>query len=194
MPIHSAVRLAMFAALCSLFVACSKQPENRLAPIPDVNAHASDTGWGNPEIDKGGIPGIDYARIQWYTWNDRLVLAVWLDRWEGSGSRGGGGIGSPGVYEGEFHASFLGGLKGLPDVDVHCTTTDGTTGPITINDEKFDLSQGSLLLVSRSSGKLRTRLLNRRGLPSPDEKGDPKLFEKLKADPEVVAFFNQKKL
>lgn len=62
MPISSPLRFAALAALCSSFVACSKSPEIRPAPIPDVATHASESGWGNPEVDKGGIPGIDYAR------------------------------------------------------------------------------------------------------------------------------------
>ena len=193
MPARLAQRIVAVAALCSLLAACGKQPENRSAPIPDVNANASQTGWGNPEAGKG-VPGIDYARIHWYTWNDRLVLALWLDRWEGGGSRGHSGHGEPGVYKGEFNVSYKGfEFKGVADVDLKCTTTDGTTGPVTINDEKYDLSQGSLLLVSRSGGKLRTKLLSRPGLPRPDINGDPKVFENLKTDPEVVAFFDPKK-
>lgn len=185
-------RVAACVALGSLLIptACSQQPPPP-APIPSVDAHWSETWLGNPAAGKG-TPGIDHAKIHWWKWNDHLALAVWLDRGEGGGSVGAGGIGKPGVYEGEFHVR-LSGAKDLADIDIKCESTDGTTGPIRVNGETLDLVQGSLLLVARSGDKLRTKLLNRHNLPVPDEKGDPKLFEKLKADPEVVAFFDPKK-
>jgi len=63
-----AVRFAAFVLLAFVLVGCKGQ-ENRSAPIPPVNTHAASTSWGKP--DAGGVPGVDYATVYWYTWNDR---------------------------------------------------------------------------------------------------------------------------
>jgi hypothetical protein len=164
--------------------------ENRSEPIPNVNTHSASTSWGKPEA--GGAPGVDYATVYWYTWNEKLAFAIWADRGDGGGGNGQSGIGEPGVYTAKFYAergSFQ--EKGLAGFKVHCTTTDGVKGKIQIDgQDMYDLSDGTILLVSRSSGVLRTRLLKRDGLPSPS--AQPEMFSKMKSDPDIVAFFTTK--
>jgi hypothetical protein len=183
------VRSVAFVLLVFTFAGCKPQ-ENRPAPIPSVNTHSASTGWGKPEA--GNVPGVDYATVYWYTWNGKLALAIWVDRSEGGGSNGSSGSGEPGVYTAKFHASRSAfPEKGLAGFDVQCTTTDGVAGRIRIDGrELYDLADGTILLLSRSDGALRTRLLKRQRLPSPEAESE--VFAKLKSDPEVVAFFAKK--
>ena len=188
-------RFQWFARYAVVFAFAGCKPHEPPPSTPSSpNIHGSETWLGGPQEKEKGVPGIDYARISWWTWNDRLILAVWMDRAEGGGSVGFNGNGTPEGYTAEFHVTKTDGFFGMPGVAVHCTSKDGRSGPLIVNDEKFDLSQGSLLLVSRSSGKVRPKLLNRPDSPVPfNDTKDANHFEKLKKDPEIVPFFNPKK-
>lgn len=162
----------------------------------DVNGQdvAWGTNWSEWDARKkaDAVPGLDFAWVAYWTWNDRLALAVWFDR--GHSPQGKGYWGSGGRYE--FHVDYS-WMSPKPDVrvpavEVKCSTADGTTGTVTVGGEQYDLSNGPLFLVSTMGGTLRVKQL-RRDLPASSLRGEPNAFEKLKTDPEVVGFFGPKK-
>jgi hypothetical protein len=120
------------------------------------------SGIANPAwaSDRGetAIPGIDHASVTCGLWSDgRTVVAVWTDASGGSSTlvpraatRAEGF-----VYEGHHRG---------PDgrhVDCRCSTPDGRTGAVTINDKTFDLAHGALFLVSTQGGRTEVRQLQR---------------------------------
>jgi hypothetical protein len=138
------------------------------------------------------VPGIDYATIFYCTWNDRVALAVWVDHDKHANTS------QQYTYPDDGKArwgSEFEGLEGGPSVAVAWTTPDGVSEPVMINDQKFDVTEGWLLLVSRADKKVRIKQLKRDALQvRPDSEGGPtKDLAVLKTDPEVVAFFTQKK-
>jgi hypothetical protein len=193
MEAFSCVTLAVGGRAAIIFLLCfsgckSQQPD--LTPGP--NYENGYTFWESQAARKDeSIPGIDFAAIDWGNWNDDLLFAVWVDRKQVGMSYGRSVVGTktgPGRGEATYSVSC-----GQPDVRVECRSTDGTTGALTVNGQRYDLSQGRLFLVSIAGGAVRVKQLNRDGLIAKAGPQDdpPECFVKLKDDQEVRTFFGK---
>ena len=140
---------------------------------------------------KGCCPGDRFATLNWGLWNDHLVFAVWVDRIP----KGNYGTSMPGTKldTGHWDQKYSVYFRDPPAVEVECRTTDGKGGSVTVNGKSYDSAQGAIFLVHSSSGEVKQ--LNRDGLSAKPGVQDnpPDVFLKLKADPEVKAFFARPK-
>jgi hypothetical protein len=135
----------------------------------------------------GKLGGIDYAMVHYMIWDDRIALLVWADNdtpnhtatWTSPANEG---------AEGVFDVA-------LDKITIKYRTADGKTGPVNVAGQELNLSDGWLVLVSTAGGQTRVKQLKREELKvQPDsEGGNAKDFEKLKTDPDVVAFYRDKK-
>src|SRR5258706_10502867 len=185
--------LLMGALQLMALVGCrNKQPDD----VPETEADAVTASWGWPIRSGESNPGISSATIDYGTWDNNLVFAVWLDREPGlnhgsskQGTKSQGTKSQAGKWEEKFWVSYA----SSPEVKAECVTTDGRAGSVTVNGKSFDLAQGNLILVSTAGGTVRLKQLKRDGLDTkPGQKEDPPAgFAKLKKDPEVIAFFRR---
>ena len=120
------------------------------------------SGIANPvwvtDRGKDAIPGIDHASVTCGRWSDgRTVFASWTDVSSGSSTLvpRAATMAEGFVFEGH-HRGPDGRL-----VDCRCSTPDGCTGTVTINDRTFDLAHGALFLVSTQGGRTEVRQLRR---------------------------------
>jgi hypothetical protein len=193
MNTHSRLALIVYGCFALSWPLClvgcrSQQPDTTPSPKTD-NGY---TSWASQAPKKSeSIPGIDFATVDWGTWNDGLLFAVWVDRDPKPVASSGRGItGSktgPGLWDAKYRV-----WCDPPKVNVECDSTDGTSGSLTVNGgQRLDLSQGRLFLVSTAGGEVRVKQLNRDGLSAKQGAQDtpPECFVKLKDDPEVKAFF-----
>ena len=142
-------------------------------------------GWSQFTADKPTVPGIDRAAVRIGLYANSPVLVVWSDG-------GGGGFDASWDrtrkavhYEGTFTS------RGGRNVAVHCYTSDGKTGPVTIGDETFELGSGSLFLVASNGTKTVVKQL-RRDLSKLGS--DSEGFQaNAMADSEIKAFFEQQR-
>src|SRR5262245_4731510 len=103
-----------------------------------------------------GSGSFAYGRttVTYGTWGDGTAVLVWSDT---DGPGGGVANSSP---EG---ARYRGRARASDDrlVEWECSTTDGKTGPVTINGETYELSSGPLFLVTTRGGKTEVQQLHR---------------------------------
>jgi hypothetical protein len=88
-------------------------------------------------------------------WGTGTAVVIWTDIEQGGSS---GLSGSPGRRE------YSGGMGAMPDgrkVQWKCMTTDGKTGPVTINGVEHQLANGPLFLVTTRNGKTEVKQLQR---------------------------------
>jgi hypothetical protein len=88
-------------------------------------------------------------------WGTGTAVVIWTDIEQGGSS---GLSGSPGRRE------YSGGMGAMPDgrkVQWKCVTTDGKTGPVTINGIEHQLANGPLFLVTTRNGKTEVKQLQR---------------------------------
>ena len=170
---------------------CGLVKDNTKPPPPPfrgrVDVRALPLGPVNRTEHAGKLGGIDYAVIHYLIWDDRIALLIWTDNetinyganWSAPLHEGG---------EGTFDVT-------LDKIALKYRTTDGKTGPVTVAGQDLELSNGWLVLVSSAGGQTRVKQLQREGLKvQPDvEGGNAKDFEKLKTDPDVLAFYRDKK-
>jgi len=143
------------------------------------------TGWSQWTRDKPIVPGIDHAAVHIGLYANSPALVVWSDGQGGSFNASWDRTRKAVHYEGAF--TSRGGRK----VAVHCYTSDGKTGPVTIGDETFDLGNGSLFLVASSGTKAVVKQL-RRDLSKLGS--DSEGFQaNAMADSEIKAFFEQQR-
>jgi len=149
----------------------------------------SGTGWVTWERFQEINPkaGIDKAQANlgiWKSESDGLAFLILTDFVASSPGRSGGkGKGSE-KYEGQQKAPD--GQK----VEWQCETTDGKTGKMIINGSSYELSKGSLFLVSTRGGKVEVRQVQRNLLKvKPDQESVEKL---LKEDADAASFFAEK--
>ena len=167
-----AVSVLLFAAM--LIARGAKSP-------PGLGVRS--TSWSRLTADKPTVPGIDRAAVRIGLYANSPVLVVWSDG-------GGGGFDASWDwtrkavhYEGTFTS------RGGRDLAVHCYTSDGKTGSVTIGDETFELGNGSLFLLSSSGTKTVVKQL-RRDLSKLGS--DSEGFQtNAMADAEIKAFFEQ---
>jgi hypothetical protein len=113
------------------------------------------------------------ADAHYVNWDDKLALVVLCDF---SGSERGGGADTAGHFHG---VSAAGGRK----VEWRWETTDGKSGTVVINGQKYDRADGGLFLVYTAGEK--PRVVQRKL----DFQGDEKTLDELaKTDPEVKQF------
>jgi hypothetical protein len=179
---------AAISLLLALSGCNSQQPDT--TPLP--NCQTGYAVWMSqaPKKDEF-IPGIDFGAIDWGNWNDKLLFAVWVDR-KDVGMNNGRGVVPQKTGPGRAEATYTVTCS-PPDVKVECYSTDGTSGSVTVNGQRHDVSQGRLFLVSIAGGEVRVKQLSRDGLSAPNGPADnpPECFVKLKDDPEVRTFFGK---
>jgi hypothetical protein len=167
-----AVGVLLFAAL--LIVRRSNSP-------PELGVRS--TGWSQWTRDKPTVPGIDHAAVHIGLYANSPVLVVWSD------CQGGGFNASWDRTRKAVHYEGTLTSRGRRIVAVHCYTSDGKTGPVTIDDETFELSNGSLFLVTYSGTKTVVKQL-RRDLSKLGS--DSEAFRaSAMTDSEIRAFFEQ---
>ena len=159
---------------------------NTAAPRPpSVSAGHGIASWSrNPNLR----PGVDEASVDMCSWDGELVFAVWADvRTSGGGSEqtptGETYFGAFPTADGrqlEYRGETADGATGK--VVFH--TKDQTTGATAING-RYDLSEGSLFLVSVKDTQPRVLQLKR-----DIRKAQSEAFQKLaEADAEIGKFF-----
>jgi hypothetical protein len=142
-------------------------------------------GWSQFTADKPTVPGIDHAAIHIGLYANSPALVVWSDGQDGSYNASWDRTRNAVHYEGTFTS------RGGRNVAVHCYTSDGRTGPVTIGDETFELSDGSLFLVATDGTKAVVKQLRRdlSKLGSDSEEFRANAM----ADSEIKAFFEQQR-
>jgi hypothetical protein len=185
--------LCGFLAAVALSAGCgrtSSGPAPLTFDINDFNSGWCD--WGPaPGGEKSLTAGIDLAHIHYVTWKDKVAFLLWSDLGVGiSWGNLSTSSGSDAEYVRTGHINDPDFLK----IEYELRTPDGKTGSVTVNGQKMDLSQGWLILVSVRGGKLHIKQLQREALnATPPLQGHPEVLDKLKMDPEIVAFFAGKK-
>lgn len=181
--IRSALLLGIsFSSVMLAGCSSSSTPPTPAAPPPPVNPGSA--GWGYEIFRAGKRAGIDYACLRYWTWDDTVALAVWVDHTARTriNSKASGG-------QYEFKASFLTQAEEpLAEIGGHIASAQ--TGRLTIDGQELDLSDGWLVLVATAEKKVRVKQLKRPVLKDP--KGSSGLFEKMASEPEIAAFFAQK--
>jgi hypothetical protein len=193
-------RLVAAGVLClfcpAIFVGCLRSAP---PPLPQ-----SFKGFADPdalfwpfdsEKKQGRVPGIDDAHIAYLQWcddvshqeNARMALVVWTDLTDQSFS----GPSFPPRSEGEV-GQFNFHLGENERLVIKCQTADGRNGSVSVNGKEFDLARGWLVLVSTKSGKVRTKQVQRDGIKQTPKQGLQE-YEKLRSDPDLVAFFATEK-
>ncbi|MBI3823261.1 MAG: hypothetical protein HY289_11365 [Planctomycetes bacterium] len=190
------IRLCQFGAMAAvLAVLCSMlscKPPAKPGPAPETNNGRAQ--WTNDV--KNARPGIDFAVVQYITWEDRIAFALWTDLGVPNGFPNElssylrpNHAGSEGRYSGSIQEKQK---PGGPVIEFSCATTDGVNGSIKVDGRAFELANGFVLLVSTADGKVRAKQIKRDPLSVPPV-GRPadvvNALDKLKADPEIIAFF-----
>jgi hypothetical protein len=167
-----AVGVLLFAAL--LIVRGSNSP-------PGLGVRS--TGWSQWTRDKPTVPGTDHASVNIGLYANSPALVVWSDGQGGSFNASWDRTRKAVHYEGTFTS------RGGRNVAVHCYTSNGKAGPVTIGDQTFELGSGSLFLVASSGLKTVVKQLGRdlSKLGSDSEGFQANAM----ADSEIKAFFEQ---
>ena len=173
--IRACAALLLFVALggCQSITSTPSVATGPRVPMSDVAV------WNTPE-KADAVPGIDYAAVTYYHWDDRLVFALWVDTNNNLGDR------KYGKFSCEGSIDFV---DRRPSVKFECKTPDGRSGTLTVDGRKFELSDGLLILVTTSGGKVRLKQLQREAMVPLTPSGTPQSFETWKTDPEIAEFF-----
>ena len=169
--------LLIVTLVITLCCGCGTSTAPRAAAKRDVLGDVA--VWNSPE-KSNPAPGIDYAAVTYYLWNDSLVFALWTDSDNNYGERG---------FAGDHLRGHIEFRNPARKVKFDCNTPDGKSGSLTVDDQQFDLSKGSLILVSTSGGTVRFKQLKREGMAAVLPDGTREGFQKLKTDPEIAKFF-----
>ena len=150
-----------------------------------VSAGNGTTSWSrNPNLR----PGVDEASVDMCSWDGELVFAVWADARTSAG-------GSKQTATGETYFGTFPTVDGR-QLEYRGETADGRTGKVvfhtkdqrtgaTVFNGRYDLSEGSLFLVSVGGKQPRVLQLKR-----DIRKGEAENFQKLaETDAEIGKFF-----
>ena len=177
---------AAFVVACALLPAgCSTKPA--APPAPSGSIGGGQYGWLRFKELKPEA-GLDFVQAHYVTWGDStsgqsLAILILSDvtyrgsiRTDSSGQQA----------SGQHSSADADGRK----VEWKCTTSDGKTGNVTINDRPYDLAQGSLFLVSAMGAEVRVLQLMRDTLKV-KVGNDPKdaLESVIKGDADIGPFF-----
>jgi hypothetical protein len=139
-------------------------------------------GWSRQTAGQTPIPGLDQASVTCGLWpGGGMVAVIWSDL------TGNNGIAPPPGWKGGAGAAFE-GHHSDPDgrqMDCRCETPDGHTGTVTINDQKFDLAQGSFFLVSTAHRTTQVLQLKRDTMKLASADLEPLS----RTDPEIIKFY-----
>jgi hypothetical protein len=144
-------------------------------------------GWGVRVMDwsvstpeRSGVPGIDTVSVRVGTYGPMPALVIWSDiggGFDASWDKTRNAVKYAGRYSTRAGREFV--AEGY--------TADGTSGPVTIDGQNFDLQAGALFLVATSGEKTVVKQLKRDGLRLEKE-----TFEGMaRTDDEVKAFFTE---
>jgi len=139
--------------------------------------------WSQSTADKPTVPGIDHADVRIGLYANSPVLVVWSDSQGSDFSASWDRTRKAVHYEGAFRSR-----RGR-NVAVHCYTSAGKTGPVTIGDETFELGNGSMFLVATSGTKTVVKQL-RRDLSKLGSESEGFQANAM-SDAEIKAFFEQ---
>lgn len=178
--------------MCSVLQGCNTATK----PVPPPETNAGRARWGaEADAKKNLKPGIDFAVVQYVTWEDRIAFALWTDLGVPSGfpneitsyvrpnNSGGQGRYAGSIQEKQAPVG--------PIIEFSCATTDGVNGSVKVGGETFELSEGFLILASTAGGKIRTKQLKRDTINVPPASRPVDVvngLDQLKNDPEIVAF------
>lgn len=167
--------------LAVLLAAGCETSDPKPPPLPPAAEVATQhTAWGFEPVRAAGVAGIDRGSVLYWTWNDSILFALWIDqnaRAQGKASM----VDNKVRFDGAMTDP-----NGAPVVDISGETGDGKTGSVTINGKRYDLANGRLVLYATAGETVHLRQLKRDPLPKPTGGIG---FSALKADPEVQRFF-----
>jgi hypothetical protein len=195
MKFQSGLRVGT-ALVLSAFLGCNWQTPQAPSPFKGIADPGTSFLKFEPERKEKRVPGVDEATVGFLRWGSdklnegdaRVALLVWTDVVDGNYGMEGTGPNAEGAT-GEYKFT----LGRDHQVVVTCKTSDGATGPVAVNGEQFDLSEGPIILVSAAGGQVRSKQLKRAALKlAPNQAGGMAEYEKLSRDPEVRAFFAKK--
>ena len=188
--IHFLIATTILVVGCGRGAPAPPGPAAKPAALPAVSV--SRTGWGWEQHDQPSLlPGIDYASIVYYSWDDDIALAIWTD-----GHKDPSGMSKTrqqlwGKFEFE---------NGRTVVEYDCSTSDGKTGTLTLHDQSLDLSKGWLILVSTSDGYTRIKQISQSAFrrkkganAAPLQIQINEHFANMKDDSSIVEFFRDSK-
>jgi hypothetical protein len=158
---------------CLLLAGCTGQQGSS---TPDLGGPSGTITWLAAIQKEKPLPGIDQASIYY----EGTAFVVWSDFDGGSGGSSSGNI--HGVTgQGRLRS------RGNWQVEFHFETKDGKTGPVTINEAKYDLANGGLFLVSANGDQVQVKQLKRDMRNLKFERESLEAFARNDAD--IVAFF-----
>jgi hypothetical protein len=137
--------------------------------------------WYRP-VAKGRVPGVsDAFVVSCGTWNDRVVFVTWSD--SDPLAQTTGYLSSSNRSAICYRVRYQGGLT------LSCETNDGATRTIHFDGKRYDLADGTFLLVSVQGGQGRIKQLK---WDFPRMKPDQVDFEVLaQSDDEIRSFFSK---
>ena len=132
------LRLLALAA-CAAAIGCDAGPQQ--------GRGVHQVSWSISTADGPSVPGLDDACVLFGTYGDAAALTIWSD---GPGASFGAG------FDKSRNATHYSGTVASQDarkIEINAYTTDGKTGDVTIDGQKFDLANGSLFLVKTADGE-----------------------------------------
>jgi hypothetical protein len=171
--------LIVAACLCALVQAGCGVPAPPPAP-PAAPGGGPAPAAALPAIGAGDAT-VGETSATFGTWGDGKAILVWSAI--PAGETGSGSTDAGAEYHG-LHLAEDGG-----QIEWRCRTDDGTTGPVTINGESYDLSAGSLFLAGVEGGETTVVQLDRDTLQLTDEKLVGTLEDWMANDEDVHTFF-----
>lgn len=189
------IRLFLVCAILLAAITGCRSTDAKPEPPPETNAGRA--RWGaNLDPKKNLQPGIDFAVVQYVTWEDRVAFALWTD------------LGVPDGFANELSSylqpnraggegRYSGALQEKqnptgPVIEFNCVTTDGRNGKVKVGAESFELANGYFVLVSTIGAKIRTKQFQRDTINVPPASRPVDVvngMDQLKMDADIVAFF-----
>ncbi|UCC87111.1 MAG: hypothetical protein JSV81_20030 [Anaerolineales bacterium] len=153
----------LIALLLATFSACSPKST---PPGPDTTAGA-----------------IEQAGYAFYRWEEGLALMIWHDAIAAYMSSGSGSTASP-VYELKSYAETQDGRR----VDWELQTSDGKTAQFMIDNTGYDLSKGTLFIITTKNDQTEVRQLFRNLSDVQPNRESCLAFAR--SDPDLASFIN----
>lgn len=165
-------------AIISTFLLLAGCGRQQGSPAPDLGGPSGILTWSASGQKEKPIPGIDYASVVY----EGTTLVVWSDF----------GFGASGSSSANMHGvKGQGRLFGRENrqIEFHFETKNGKSGPVTINQVKYELADGGLFLVSAPGDTIEVKQLKRDMRNRKFDRESLGAFAR--NDPEIVAFFGR---
>ena len=174
------IRLGVLFGLLSWLVGCGRTP-----PAGAVMSGGGSVGWGRFQevVPAAEIKG---AYASYHGWREGtgqkgMFVVIWTD-FDGSGALG--------TESGSFYDGNAISQDGRHKIEWKGETSDGRSGPITINAVTYDLANGSLFLVSTRGEQPQVLQLKRDTMKlKPGEESKRSLEDLARNDPDIAPFF-----